>query len=755
MAALGAWVRGAQARPSGVLGLLTTLALACVLLGSAAPAPAAVPTVPATTTPSPSTPPTDSAPVPATEPSAAPAVRLMTMSPEVVRPGDTMTVRAEVTNTTGETLTSPVATLTVSKYRFSTRDRLAAWADQGLTAPFGTVLESVDVPADLAPGDSAVVDFSVEADSMGLLTSLDFWGPRGIAVTLAGNGTSPATVDPVGTLRTFVLWFPVEDSEVTPVGTSVLVPVVGPAVDPLDPGSADASLDAATSSDGRLTRVLASTEGVDDVAWAVDPALVPETDGTQGPQGTADTEDADDAGATADSTDADDSPDDAEAGAGDAAGELSARIVDGAAGREVFALPHRDQDVTAYAAAGRSAPTQPALVGATSTWRTNLAWPEEAAPDAATLATVAAAGASTVVTAPGSLSPSTALSYTPTGRTTVPTASGDVAALVPDTVLSAQLTAPTDGSPAAARQRLLAETAVVSRERPAEARQLVITVPRDWAPEPAVARAQLEALGSAPWTRLRPVSTILGAEAAEVDRTGPAEAPAAEGTISAAQLAELDSALEDIRSFAQVVPDQTALTAPVEDAVRAATSVAWRLDPAGRSTAVADVVTHVDATRASVSVVTARNFNIISTGSQIPVQVVNDLDQPVTLKIALDPDDPRLVAEKSVTVTIGPGEEVREQIPVRAVGSGDVTVTAQIMSLDGTVLGSAESFEVRVRADWENMGTAVVAGLLVVLLGAGIWRTVHRGRSDRRVSADAVGLVEPADDAQHAEGHDR
>ena len=756
MAALGAWVRGAQARPSGVLGLLTALVLACVLLGSAAPATATVPTVPATTTPSPSpsTPPTDSAPAPATEPAAAaaPAVRLLTMAPDVVRPGDTMTVRAEVTNTTGETLVSPVATLTVSKYRFSTRDRLAAWADQGLTAPFGTVLESVEVPADLAPGDSAVVDFSVEADSMGLLTSLDFWGPRGIAVTLAGNGTSPATVDPVGTLRTFVLWFPVEDSEVTPVGTSVLVPVVGPAVDPLDPASAAASLEAATSSDGRLTQVLASTEGVDDVAWAVDPALVPETDGAQSPA------DADGTGGTdgTDSTGGTDSTDEASGSAADdAAGELSARIVDGAAGREVFALPHRDQDVTAYAAAGLPAPAQPALVGAASTWRTDLAWPAEAAPDAATLATVAAAGASTVVTAPGSLSPSTALSYTPTGRTTVPTASGDVAALVPDTVLSAQLTAPTDSSPAAARQRLLAETAVVSRERPAEARQLMVTVPRDWAPEPSVARAQLEALGSAPWTRLRPVSTLLGAEAAEVDRTGPAEAPATEGTISASQLSELDDALDDIRSFAQVVPDQAALTAPVEDAVRAATSVAWRVDPAGRSTAVADVVTHVDATRASVSVVTARNFNIISTGSQIPVQVVNDLDQPVTLKIALDPDDPRLVAEKSVTVTIGPGEEVREQIPVRAVGSGDVTVTAQIMALDGTVLGSAESFEVRVRADWENMGTAVVAGLLVVLLGAGIWRTVHRGRSDRRVSADAVGLVEPADDARHAEGHDR
>ncbi len=72
-----------------------------------------------------------------------------------------------------------------------------------------------------------MVDFSVEADSMGLLTSLDGWGPRAWPVTLAGDGTTPASLDPVGALRTFVLWFPVEDTEVTPVDVSVLVPVVG------------------------------------------------------------------------------------------------------------------------------------------------------------------------------------------------------------------------------------------------------------------------------------------------------------------------------------------------------------------------------------------------------------------------------------------------------------------------------------------------------------------------------------------------
>lgn len=733
MAAVAVRGRGTQARTARAAGLLlAALLLVCLLAGLATPSSATALVAqqaqqarlqqPARALG------TDAAA--ATSDTSTPtSVRLVSMNPEVVRPGDTLTVRAEVTNTTSETLAQPVATLSVSKYRFITRERLTAWTDLTLSDAFGTVLESVEVPADLAPGDSAMVDFSVDADSMGLLTSLDGWGPRGMAVTLAGDGTSPASLDPVGALRTFVLWFPVEDTEVTPVDVSVLVPVVGPAVDPLDPAAAEASLSAATSTDGRLSKVLASTEGFDDVGWAVDPSLAEDQPPATGG--------------------------DASATAGAPSSGPSGRIVEGAVDREVFALPTDDQDVVALVAAGLHVPSAPTLSGDSATWRTDLSWPAEDAPDARTLSAVAAAGASTVVAAPGSMPPSTTLSYTPSSRASVTTPSGEITALVPDGPLSTQLTSAPTGTAVSARQRMLAELAIVSRERPAEGRHLLLTAPRDWAPDPAVARAQLESLGSTPWTRLRPVSTLIGAEDSDVPRTAPAESAAPEGVITRDQLSTVDGAVADLRAFAQVVPDPASLVAPVEEAARAVTSVSWRVDPAGRSTAVAGLVAEVDRIEASVSVVTAKNFNIISTGSQIPVQVVNDLDQPVTLRVSLDPDDPRLVAEATDPVTIGPGEEAREQVPVRAVGSGDVGVTAQVLALDGTVLGSAEPFEVRVRADWENMGTAVVAGLLVLLLGGGIWRTVHRGRSDRRVSADAVGLVEPADDAQHAEGHDR
>lgn len=415
MAALDVRARGTQTRAARAAGLLlAALLLVCLVAGLAAPSSATA--LAAVATPDTSTP---------------TSVRLVSMNPEVVRPGDTLTVRAEVTNTTTETLVQPVATLSVSKYRFLTRERLTAWTDLTLSDAFGTVLESVEVPADLAPGDSAMVDFSVEADSMGLLTSLDGWGPRGMAVTLAGDGTTPASLDPVGALRTFVLWFPVEDTEVTPVDVSVLVPVVGPAVDPLDPTAAEASLAAVSSADGRLSKVLESTEDLADVGWAVDPSLVREQ--TPAEEG------------------------DASATAGTSSPGPSGRIVDGAADREVFALPADDQDVVALAAAGLPVPSSPTLSGDSATWRTDLSWPAEDTPDARTLSAVAAAGASTVVAAPGSLPPSATLSYTPSSRASVSTSSGEITALVPDGPLSAQLTSAQTGTAVSARQRMLAE----------------------------------------------------------------------------------------------------------------------------------------------------------------------------------------------------------------------------------------------------------------------------------------------------------
>lgn len=693
------------------MGVLAALALALLLAGvpvllglpaAAAPDPATPDVVPAATSPGPVT------------------IRLMSLSPEVTRPGDMLTVVAQVENTGATDITSPVARLSVSKYRYSTRVSFAGWEDLPATAPVGTTVQTLPLAETLAAGATTTVTFTVEADGLGLMGGQAGWGPRGIAVSVTGEGTTYPATTSLGVLRTYLVWLPVADEEVTPVDVSVLVPVVGPAFDPLDPTGSAAGLAEATDKAGRLSKVVSSTEGFPAVAWAIDPAIV-------GPVGPAAT---DQPGGV-------DQPATSQAAASWAQHTLTA-----AEGREVFALPTFDQDWSAYAAAGLTPPARAARPADLSEWRTDLAWPAQDKPTAPMARVAASAGAPLMVTAPGTLQPDPEITYTPSGLASLPTSTGTVTALVPDAVLSSLLVAPSQSSPAAARQRLVAELAIISRERPADARSILLTATRSWTPTPEVTRAQLAGIDGVPWARLMPVSTLIDATTPDVPRGTLAATTTSGGELTRDALTGLEETRSAVDRFAQVVPDPAALTTPIDTAALAATSVAWRADTAGRTAAIDRLTAAADTVTSSISVVSQSDFTLISTGSTLPITVHNALDQPATVTVRLKPDDPRLVAEAPVTVVVPAGSDASAKVKVTAVGRGNVSVDIQILSPDGTMIASPASIGVRVRADWENLGTAIIAGLLVVLLGGGIWRTIHRGRSDKRASAAAVEQLE-------------
>lgn len=710
-------VRPIRRAGTSFVSVLAALALAMIMAG--VPVLLAVPAAAAAATA------TDPAPdaVPVATSAGPVTIRLMSLSPEVTRPGDTLTVVAQVENTGTADITSPVARLSVSKYRYSTRVAFAGWEDLPATAPVGTTVQPLPLPETLAAGATTTVTFTVEADALGLMGGQAGWGPRGIAVSVTGEGTSYPATTSLGVLRTYLVWLPVADEEITPVDVSVLVPVVGPAFDPLDPSGSAAGLAEATDKAGRLSKVVSSTEGFPAVAWAIDPALV----GPVGPVGPG----------TTDEPGGVDEP-----ATSQAASSWAQHTLTAAAGREVFALPTFDQDWSAYAAAGLTPPARAALPADLSEWRTDLAWPAQDKPTASMARAAASAGTPLMVTTPGALQPDPELTYTPSGLTSLPTSTGTVTALLPDAVLSSQLVAPSQSSPAAARQRLVAELAVISRERPADARSILLTATRSWTPTPEVTRAQLAGIDGVPWARLMPISTLVDATVPDVPRGALAATTTSGGELSRDALTGLEETRSAVDQFAQVVPDPAALTTPIDTAALAATSVAWRVDTAGRTAAIARLAAAADTVTSSISVVSQSDFTLISTGSTLPITVHNALDQPATVTVRLKPDDPRLVAEAPVTVVVPPGSDASAKVKVTAVGRGNVSVDIQILSPDGTVVASPASIGVRVRADWENLGTAIIAGLLVVLLGGGIWRTIHRGRSDKRASAAVVEQLE-------------
>lgn len=682
--------RAPRARHGRLLrGLLGGLLGAGVLLsGTVGGALSAGPAAGATPSPSPSS----------TSKQLPVRVSVTDVAPQVLRPGDELVVRATLRNTGDRELAAPRATLRINRFLISTRSGLDQWEQAGTTDPAGVSVQSVALGAPLAPGAQVDVELRVPTSALRLSPAPEAWGPRGLSVEVSDAGRRR------GLDRTFALWFPTD--QVTPTRVSIALPLTG---DGLDPAAATTPTAPPAATLARLHDVLEASGGHPQIAWVVDPALLA-------------------ALAAAPAT---------------AARTLAGDLKGDAAGREVYTLPFLDPDLAALAhagaadtaaAAGALAASAPLPVLGT-TPRTDLAWPADPVPDEATVTLAAQTGARAVVVGDGLAVRK--LSYTPTGRATVPTPGGDVAALVADPVLTNLLTRPTEPTAATAAQRLLAETAVVTRERPKEPRHVLMAPGRDWRPEVAVARAQITALAAAPWVTLTPVSTLIGTADPGVARATLPERSTADRELEPSAIAALRAARAQLTTFATVVPDPTALVQGADAEVLAPLSVAWRADPRGRAVVVGDVLADLAARRTGVSVVPGSVLNLISQSGSLPVGLRNDLDQDVTVLVALVPESRLLVVDGTETVTVPAGSETQARIPFHAVGSGDVRVEVTLLAPDGTAISVAAPFTVRVRADWENVGTAVVAGLIGLAFLIGIVRTIRRGQTANRGASEA------------------
>lgn len=754
-------------------GVALGLALVPAPVLAAAPGPAgptassATTTLPTTALPATALPTTALPAAPASDGDFPVDVTITQVSPQVLAPGDDLTMVVTLRNTGTTPVVQPEVVVHLDTRSYISRTSLDRWRHADPHADAGRVVLRSPLTAPLEPGAGVTARVTVPAADVGLPSRASEWGARALAVGLVDAAETAAT-SRLGLARTFALWFPPQ--EVTATRVSVLAPLVGGAVDPFDDAWV-AELEELTGPDGRLGSVLAATADHPDVTWFLDPWL---TDVTAPDAEPEDEQAAAQPGEPSDDpTTGTENPTDAApvSGATGDAGPLARawaeQLFDATIDRDVVLLPYGDSDLAALAHAGATGVLATALELSTAVAArtplpdaadTAIAWPADMLPDQVTATLVAASGGDAVVVGPGELPAPSVLTYTPSGRTTVATAAGEVAALIPDERLSTALTtgfvrsagpdadAPGEGpddvapaeawgghlSPASAAQDLLAELAVITRERPADARHMLLTVPRDWDPDPLVADAQLDALESAPWVRWEPVTALVGSPDARVDRgTLPAERtdPA---EISAIEIGTLTEAVASRRRLVQMFEDPAAHLAGAESQVLAPLSVAWRPDPEGRRAVVEQAVAATETIRSGVTADQGSPVNLISTSGELPVRVLNALADPVTVEVMPRPGDSRLLVEKPVLLTVPARGEATAMVPVHAIQSADLAVRVELSTPDGVLVDDSTVLTVRVRAEWEGIGTAVIGVLLALGVVVGVIRTIRRGRTGSR-----------------------
>lgn len=433
--------------------------------------------------------------------------------------------------------------------------------------------------------------------------------------------------------------------------------------------------------------------------------------------------------------------------------------------RTVIALPWADADVAALENAGlqdladRARSGRSVVTEVFAEARTDVAWPTAATE--ADLERAAAQGVRTAILS--DLQKPAVTSYTSNALSSLTislpgtasgseesesdSASGLMEALVVDSGLTDTLSQP-DADPAVVAGEYLAELAAITLERPYDSREVFVTLPRSvpvgevapTAAAPAGATAALSAGASAPWVETQDLPSLLdGQPVARAPLTTP-EVPAGSEDDAAAfgSLADLYptalTALGENRvrahRFASAFTDPEAVRRESDHGLLSCTSAGWVGAP----------LTSVDTCALTAAEASSGLFAglrpekgssvLLVTGEEIsiPVIVQNTTDEDARVAVRIRATTPGLSAQQSPFAVVEAGRSARFEVPVTGVANANVESRIELVTETDEVMPETTELFVRVRADWENIGTAVIGSGLLLVLVLGIIKTVSRGR---------------------------
>ncbi len=366
----------------------------------------------------------------------------------------------------------------------------------------------------------------------------------------------------------------------------------------------------------------------------------------------------------------------------------------------------------------------------------DVAWPADATFGTALLANFASPDQLTIAPA-SALAPADEVPFTSFARVNVDPSSGEtttdgtgarVLAQQGDIASILSWNA-TGGDELDAEQALTAITAIIARERPSSSRTVFAAAARGTAVNERLTH-RVNALFSPRWVSALSFTDMASSEPTDVERV-----TVTAGTLEADTSTAIDamaSSLERLAPLARATDDPDAVydsvTPQLLPSLSAELSASKQLEAA---TALTSQVTNL---LSSVTVEPSSAVNLINKSANFPVLVRNKLPWPIRVDVTLIPDDPRLRATPTLSQVLAARGATTVEVPVGAIGSGDIKVTYKVTTPDNVVLDDSQTVTVRMRAGWEDAITAVIASLFGLLFLAGITRSL-RNRAARRAQA--------------------
>ncbi|QWT24651.1 hypothetical protein KPL76_04530 [Subtercola sp. PAMC28395] len=662
----------------------------------------------------------------------------LTLAPDnagSLAPSQDLAMTVTIENTTAVAVPAGVIHLWLDRSRLATRTELSGWLDPATETPQDTDSASVDAATTaIAPGATASVRAIIPTAQIGLSA----WGAYGVRATLPlGSSVSDA--------RSAVVW-----SEGAPSTFSALGLIMPITVPPTSAGLLSAAtLTDYTGSDGILTKKLDAVVGRP-VTLAIDPMIMVSIRvlGTAAPQSALDwlARLAAAPNATFPLSYADsDLSIERQAGASTV---LSPTSFDYALSASNFQTSPSPDPFTLFASSPipTSTPATPGAPTPTPTpapgqlpsfsdltsWnytRTDLAWPAANTVSAGDSAFFAQSGLTTSILSSDNVTVA-AQGITPNAPASVDGSSS----ILLDAQITDALQTAADAATEAPRDAALAELSAVltvtTGTSPGTTPSLAASLGRDAPASSFGVTRVLDVLEALPWASEVPLNDVLTApQTPGISLRDSPQASSRADTVRSMLTSE-----NQVAAFAPVIEAPELITGRQRASLLGVLAQSWAADTAGRTAAEASYQKASTDTLGAVQIVDGSSINLLASNGDVPVNIRNSLAWPVTVTLQVTPSNGRLVVEPNrIDITVEAQSQKTAKVPVKAaVASGEVNLRLELYNKNGVLVSQAQPLQINVSADWEGIGTLIIAVLAVAFLAFGIIRQIRKRRRARR-----------------------
>ena len=669
---------------------------------------------------------------------AAPAVGSVinvvvdTFTPLIPTRGDLLRLTGRVVNSSTQPIQQVSTRLALSLQPLVERRQLSEVANTPLMASSGNISvspvagSSISVDELLRPGEESPFEIVIPISDLPLAGP----GTYVIAVEALGN-QSDGSVGLLGIQRTFLPWFP-KGADVTPIGLAWLWPLADWPARNAEGTLLNDGTPLSLAPGGRLANLLSiAAANPKTVTWITDSELLQAaSDIANGYQVLRD----------------------GELVVGDRSASARAWI-DGLRtairGSIVHVLPYADIDASAARRVGlqtdvvRAITRSPVIAERVieQPVEGRIAWAPAGRMDKRTANLLAESGIDRLILSSEAMTPEV-LGFTPSGIADFGTAVGSIDAILLDAGLTSALGARqrTKGEVVLARQRFLAETAIIATEPGAPSGRILAAGPAEirWHPDVNLLESLLRATSQAPW--LQPANLE---ELRRAARTPRKRATYGTGIVAAELDAQFMSRIKAAESrldrITAILDDPSTVGPPYAAALLRAQSSAWRGEPSVGDELLDSINAGLLKRTTSVRVLSAGTVIFSGDSGRVPVTIANDGDQGVTVGLALvGQPGVRLESQPLNGIHVEPGKKVSVDLEARVIGGEPLSVSVQILTPSGSRYGSPATISLISTAYSRAAGwvVALAFAALAVFVVIGITRRIRRTRAWRSPKDD-------------------